>query len=328
MQVNHQIHKTQTMIETLQARLQDLANVAAKHKGISLAELANRTLEQIASIENWRTRILRLCIVRRRSQRRCKWSMDDQGLWSLGPDDYHRQTRHHGPISSVSLVIGMNIGIDHFLDLGLVSQGSQFWRYVHPKDTSGPEKESQQFKLRSGLMICGGKYGRKWPKTLNEKQCRKNQAGRCTTIDSCFFTFRSMAKNLTQLSRMQREIWNLCTSTAGRDLIHQRRKPKCFVCSQNWFDAHESQRWRINESGKRKHEEHNADRGVNAMCPYNLVHLPMLIAKAKHLGSNSGCGQGMGQIEKGATLANRGRQNSSCCSSRGLVSSPEFKIGR
>ena len=187
MQVNHQIHKTQTMIETLQARLQDLANVAAKHKGISLAELTNRTLEQIASIENWRTRILRLCIVRRRSQRRCKWSMDDQGLWSLGPDDYHRQIRHHGPISSVSLVIGMNIGIDHFLDLGLVSQESQFWRYVHPKDTSGPEKESQQFKLRSGLMICGGKYGRKWPKTLNEKQGRKNPAGRCTTIDSCFF---------------------------------------------------------------------------------------------------------------------------------------------
>ena len=192
MQVNHQIHKTQTMIETLQARLQDLANVAAKHKGISLAELANRALEQIASIENWRTRILRLCIVRRRSQRRCKWSMDDQGLWSLGPDDYHRQIRHQGPISSVSLVIGMNIGIDHFLDLGLVSQESQFWRYIHRKDTSGPEKESQQFKLRSGLMICGGKYGRKWPKTLNEKQGRKNPAGRCTTIDSCFFFYISL----------------------------------------------------------------------------------------------------------------------------------------
>ena len=34
--VNHQIHKTKTIIETVQARLQDLTNVAAEFHGISL----------------------------------------------------------------------------------------------------------------------------------------------------------------------------------------------------------------------------------------------------------------------------------------------------
>ena len=39
MLVNHQLHKTQTILETVQARLQDLTNVAADIYG------ANRILE-------------------------------------------------------------------------------------------------------------------------------------------------------------------------------------------------------------------------------------------------------------------------------------------
>ena len=38
MLVNHQVRKTQTMIETVQARLEDLSNVAAEFDGFSLRQ--------------------------------------------------------------------------------------------------------------------------------------------------------------------------------------------------------------------------------------------------------------------------------------------------
>ena len=47
--VNHQIHKTQTIVDTVQARLQDVTNVAAKfcgiRKSIHTTKLAKRILE-------------------------------------------------------------------------------------------------------------------------------------------------------------------------------------------------------------------------------------------------------------------------------------------
>ena len=44
---------------------------------------------------------------------------------------------------------------------------------------------------------------------------------------------------------------------------------------EHQIEAHESQRCRIQPNGRRRHEDHSADRGSNSQDPYNLVHKPI-----------------------------------------------------
>ena len=81
----------------------------------------------------------------------------------------HTQTNWTFHKSTKSTIIGRSMVNDHSLDFGLDSRDSQFCRNFHPKDMWA-EGTLTKFKLRPYLPICGRKYGRTCPRTLNEKQ--------------------------------------------------------------------------------------------------------------------------------------------------------------
>ena len=171
-------------------------------------------------------------------------------------------------------------------------------------------------RIRPSVSKCGQKYGQTYQRILCRKKNSNGQkkSGSSTMPEDRddFFKiapedleFEEIIKNARRKLESHEESVLPCES---RREVHSKDDKIQKTIYEHKIEAHESQRCRIQEDGKRDHECRIADSGHNSMNHYNLVRNPIPIHQEKDTGCKSRCWQKVGQVKELTSLARISRK--------------------